>query len=307
MQERELEVARRTFDERVRLDLKSKRLTAWTQHPVVREIHILPLMSGRPDQNWIGAARERYFQRPVDRGLSIGCGPGDLERYALRFDLVRHMDAYDLSPTSIETAQRKAAEAGVGDRVDYRVANLNEQTFPAATYDVVFACQSLHHIAALEHVYDQVHAALKPDGLFIINEYVGPNQLQWTDAQLEHARAAFARIPERYRTNLHSGAIKLGVHRQPIETMNRVDPTEGVRSADILPLLYERFDVVERHDYGGTVVNLVLEGIAGNFTDTPEDRAILQELCALERRLLDSGELPSDHTWLAARRKDAPR
>ncbi|MGE3173809.1 MAG: class I SAM-dependent methyltransferase [Planctomycetota bacterium] len=307
MEERELDIARRTFDERVRLDLKARRITAWTQHPFVNRIHIWPLMTGHPDVNWLGAARWLYFRRPAERALSIGCGAGNLERFLLQWDMVRHVDAFDLSPTSIEVAVRTATAMGLGDRVTYRVADLNRHTFPAATYDAVFADQALHHIQDLEHLLDGIHAALQPNGVFVVNEYVGPNQLQWTDEQLHHALAAFAKIPERLRLNLHSGHPRVTVRRQTLEAMNRVDPTEAIRSADILPLLYERFDVVERRDYGGTIVNLVLDGIAGNFTDSPEDRAILQDLCDTERRLLESGELPSDHTWLAARRKDAPR
>jgi SAM-dependent methyltransferase len=196
-----------------------------------------------------------------------------------------------------------AAEKGWGDRVNYFVADLNKACFPPSTYDAAFASQSLHHIKDLEHLFAQVHQTLKPGGLFVVNEFVGPNQFQWTDKQLQHARAAYRKIPLHYRVNLRNGQIKPEIARQTIAKMNAVDPTEAIRSQDILPLIYQQFDVIDRADFGGTIVNLVLDGIAGNFTSSPEDRALLQELCATEQALLRSGELTSDFMVLVARRR----
>jgi hypothetical protein len=85
--------------------------------------------------------------------------------------------------------------------------------------------------------------------------------------------------------------------------MNAVDPTEAVRSADIVPLLRTHFDLVERVDYGGTLLNLVLEEITGNFAGTPEDLAVLEPLFEAERDCLRRGVLPSDFAVLVARKK----
>jgi len=160
---------------------------------------------------------------------------------------------------------------------------------------------AVHHIRELEHFYSQLHRALKPGALFVMNEFVGPNQFQWTDRQLELATDLLRRIPEHYRRSLVSGHLKSRATRQTISHMNAVDPTEAVRSADIVPLLNSQFDLVERVDYGGTLLNLVLEEIAGNFQDTAEDLAVLQPLFDAERDYLKSGEITSDFTVLVAR------
>ena len=85
--------------------------------------------------------------------------------------------------------------------------------------------------------------------------------------------------------------------------MNAVDPTEAIRSADIIPALESQFDLLERVDYGGTLLNLVLEEIAGTFQDTPEDLAVLEPLFEAERDYLRRGVISSDFAVLVARRR----
>ena len=160
----------------------------------------------------------------------------------------------------------------------------------------MFASQSVHHITALEHYLDQVRRTLKPGGLFIFNEFVGATQFQWPDAQLAHANAMLARIPERYRDSIRGHGLKTHIERPTLELMNQIDPTEAIRSADILAEVDARFELVEARDFGGTLLQLVLEDIVGNFRDTPEDIAVLQSLFDEEQALLASGELHSDFT-----------
>ena len=154
----------------------------------------------------------------------------------------------------------------------------------------------MHHITALEHYLDQVRRTLKPGGLFIFNEFVGATQFQWPDAQLAHANAMLARIPERYRDSIRGHGLKTHIERPTLELMNQIDPTEAIRSADILAEVDARFELVEARDFGGTLLQLVLEDIVGNFRDTPEDIAVLQSLFDEEQALLASGELHSDFT-----------
>ena len=55
--------------------------------------------------------------------------------------------------------------------------------------------------------------------------------------------------------------------------------------------------------FGGTLLHLVLDNIAGNLSDSDEGKAILRRLFAEEQRLLESGEIDSDFTLLVARKK----
>jgi SAM-dependent methyltransferase len=278
-------------------------IVAWSDSPVILRHYVHPTISGSPDGNWLDWAARRYFREPSDLTLSIGSGDGGLERHGLAVGLARRFEAFDASAGAVELARRLAQEHHVEDRVEYFVADLNEHCFPDGRYDAAFASMAVHHIRNLEHFFAQVRRALKPGALFIMNEYVGPNQFQWTNRQLELADDLLMRIPERYRRSLLSGHIKVRNNRLPLDHMNAVDPTEAIRSSDIIPLLRTYFDVVEQVDYGGTLLNLALEEITGNFAETPEDLAVLELLFEAERDYLKRGVIPSDFTVLVARKK----
>src|SRR5205807_1641437 len=51
--------------------------------------------------------------------------------------------------------------------VEYVFADLNTVNLPANEYDAVVVWDSLHHVAALERLLEQVRGALKPNGVFV--------------------------------------------------------------------------------------------------------------------------------------------
>jgi ubiquinone/menaquinone biosynthesis C-methylase UbiE len=278
-------------------------IVAWTDSPLVNQLYIHPTISGVAEDNWLTWVSKKYFPQPLHRALSIGCGDGCLERHALQFNIIaQHFDAFDASLGAIEIARRKAEETGIAGRVRYVVADLNHCHLEPRSYEAAFSAMALHHIRELEHVLEQIRSSLKPGSLFILNEFVGPDQFQWTPTQVRLANEQLHRIPERYRKSLRSGRLKYEVLRPTRAEMTAGDPTESIRSSEILPLVSQAFEIVQRVDYGGTIVNLVLEEIAGNFQWASEDISILQMLFDAEKQLLREGVVPSDFTLIIARR-----
>jgi 2-polyprenyl-3-methyl-5-hydroxy-6-metoxy-1,4-benzoquinol methylase len=110
----------------------------------------------------------------VDCALSLGCGNGYLEREALRLNIARTFYGLDVSPQAIALAQEKAREEGIHDHLHYAVADLNQDCLDPGRYDLVLAAMSIHHVKNLDHLLEQIDRCLKPSGLFILNEYVGP-------------------------------------------------------------------------------------------------------------------------------------
>jgi SAM-dependent methyltransferase len=276
-------------------------IVAWTDSVVVQRRYIHPTISGNPDENWLIWVKRQFFPEPVDLALTLGCGDGAVERHGLLLGIARAFEAVDASAGAVELAERLARESHVDNRVRYVVADLNRHVFPSRTYDAAFAPMSAHHIADLEHLFAQVRQGLRPGSLFILNEYVGPDQFQWTGRQMALADELLLRLPERYRRSVLSGGIKGRVNRQTRAQMNAVDPTEAIRSSEIVPVLHRYFDVIQRIDYGGTLLNLVLEELTGNFKDEPEDVALLEMLFDAERAALARGDIQSDFTVLVAR------
>ena len=134
---------------------------------------------------------------------------------------------------------------------------------------------------------------LRPDGRLFIDEYVGPTRFQWTERQLEAVNALLALIPEHLR-RLQNGGIKKRVHRPSILSMVLDDPSEAIESAKILPALEEHFEALELKPYGGTLLHLVLSGIAHNFSEEePETLAVLEFCFQAEDALLGPGDSPT--------------
>lgn len=239
---------------------------------------------------------------PVARALTLGCGVGDLERGLSQYGFCRRHDAFDIADASVKKAQEAARQAGL-THIRYEARDVNEVRLEAGAYDCVWGVHSIHHLAALEHVFAEVARALRPGGYFVLNEFVGPTQFQWTDRQLEVIDALLAVLPERLRRRA-SGSVKSRVERPTIAEMNRVDPSEAIRSAEILPLLPRFFTVVETRGYGGTVAQMLLHEIAGCFQDADEaTAALLETVLDIEERLIALGDLPHDFAFVVCRKE----
>ena len=82
------------------------------------------------------------------------------------------------------------------------------------------------------------------------------------------------------------------------------DPSEAVRSAEILNVVSRFFTFIECKDLGGTLLQFLLDGIAVNFDDNdPQALHLLELLFRIEDTLLDIGDLQSDFVYLMAKPK----
>lgn len=274
----------------------------WLAHPMV-QARVNTLASGRSAVDAYGRLAEllthRGWSLPINRAISLGCGFGGLERDLAGRGLCRDMHALDLADGAIAEARRLAEEAGFGNSIRYQVADLEGAALPPGSADVVFAHQSVHHIAALDELFVAVRRALRPGGIVHLHEFVGPTRFQWTDAQLALANGFLDGLPPRLRRT-PSGIAKGRLTRPTIAAMLAFDPTEAIRSADIPAVLRRHFDVVEERRLGGALVHIALGDIAQNFDPAdPEARSALERLFALEDEAMADGRIGSDFVTLA--------
>ena len=105
---------------------------------------------------------------------------------------------------------------------------------------------------------------------------------------------------------LRWGAVKSHEGRPTPEEVVAVSPFESIRSADIVPLFEQRFEVVGARNLGGTVQHLLYNGIVHNFALEDEEACrYLQAIVRVEDALVDARLLPSDFMLLIGRRKSA--
>jgi SAM-dependent methyltransferase len=273
----------------------------WQSYTLTQR-HINKAIAGDPDENWLAFTKRRFFKRTAGLGLSLGCGYGVLEREAVKLGIAERFDAFDISPEAVEVAREEAQRQGLGDRIEYAAADLNAFELEPDRYGTVFAIQTLHHIEALEHLLDQIRRSLRKDGLFVINEYVGPARFQFPDERLPLMNKLLAAIPETHRRSLRNGHVKDEVLRPDAKEVQRVDPSESVRSDEIMALVEERFEIVYKADFGGTLLQFVLSDIAGNFDPADSrDVALIDLICLYEDTLIEQGVLPSDFTYAVAK------
>jgi SAM-dependent methyltransferase len=213
------------------------------------------------------------------------------------------------------------------------VADLNKEDLPRNEYDLIWANGALHHIRELDVVIPKFYDALKPGGLFVANEYVGPNYQQIGLRQQEIVNAVKHLLPkELCRKNI---LIKAGnfhfltrvlralqrkirsVYRSDnvayeqiwepfsVEHFLRVDPSEGVNSEKILPLLRQHFDEMDVRYYDGSVLMYALdEEFYENYDpDNPDHKTFLQLLFHIEDALIATGEIARDNAHIMCRKR----
>jgi len=218
----------------------------------------------------------------------------------MRLGLCHHIEGTDASEGAVALARGRAKAAGL--EIAYRVEDANEAELPRSRYDLVLVKQALHHFSRLEHVLDQVRQCLRPGGWLALNEYVGPSRFQWTDLQLSIMNTLLVTLPESLRRVGAAGSpVRQRVERPSPQQVSEHDPSEAVRSSDVLALVEERFEIVARRDAGGTVLAPLLDGMVGGFDPADEKAvALLRLLCETEGLLLAHRVLPSDYVVLMA-------
>ncbi len=256
-------------------------LRLWMAHEPVRR-YINTLVGGAPGRWPLDWFQDAFRGLRFERALSVGCGTGALERDLLQRGICENIDAFDGSIGSLATAR------SLEPRVRYYASDFNRPALPRNHYDAVFCHQSLHHVAKLEKLFRAILLALKPDGYLYIDEYIGPSRSDWTHALIADADAVYRSVVPREARNEHLAA--------PIVPE---DPSEAVRSSEIVTQLEHGFDIVAVRPYGGNLLAIVCPQI--DWTQAPV--GLVDALIERER---DS--FPKDHhAIIVARPKKGTR
>lgn len=129
--------------------------------------HILPLDSSLTDR----------LEAGIDV-LDVGCGRGKaLLRMAARFPRSR-FTGLDLSEEAIEHARREAEALGLKN-VRFEARDLTDfhQTAPSERFDLITAFDAIHDQARPDQVLSGIHRALRPDGLFLMQDIAASSNI----------------------------------------------------------------------------------------------------------------------------------
>jgi ubiquinone/menaquinone biosynthesis C-methylase UbiE len=241
---------------------------------------------------------------PGTIGLTLGCGTGYREIQLARSTYFSRIDAYDISENALTEGRRAAKENNVHGIINFERKDLSRLGLPESHYDFILVEQSLHHFVCLDRLMREIHKSLKRDGVFIINEFVGPDKFQWTDRQLGIANNLLSLMPNKYKIKHYDKKVRRKIYRPGLLRMRIYDPSEAIESSRIVPLANQIFDVIEDRNYGGTILQILFQDIANNFmNDDEETIALLQLICDLEDWLIRTKEIESDYRFMACKKR----
>ncbi|MBJ6799243.1 class I SAM-dependent methyltransferase [Geomonas propionica] len=277
---------------------------------------------------------EKYLKPlvPVGRCLSICCGFGEVERTLARLGAAERITGIDIAPGAIEQARVRADREGFHN-IEYRVCDVNKEELPEAEYDLIWANGALHHIRDIELVVGRLSRALKPGGLLVSNEYVGPDYQQLSVRQQEIINAVKHLLPRELRTPLtgppdapgpslgakvkdllgrvvNSYKLRDDVVYEKLWDMpsvawfRKTDPSECVRSSAIVPVLKEHFAEVDVRYFNGSIIFYALDQAFYQNYDpgSAAHRRLLEMIFALEEHYVACGEFQQDNAHIICRK-----
>jgi SAM-dependent methyltransferase len=109
------------------------------------------------------------------RVADVGCGLGSTSVLVAQAFPQATVHGSDHHAQSVDLARKKAAEAGVGDRVGFEVASA--QTFTGRDYDLVMTFDCLHDMGDPVGAARRVREALAPDGTWLVVEPFAPDDV----------------------------------------------------------------------------------------------------------------------------------
>ncbi len=273
---------------------------SWLEHPLTGAHYQKCMMV---EGKWWVAYLKELWGGPAAKSLDLGCASGFRSLDLFKVGGSNHIEGIDIGTDMIAQAEKLRRELGAPGR--FWMGDVNTVKLLPNTYDLIFSCHAFHHFLELEHIMHQVHDALTPKGVFVLEEFVGPTQFQWTDQQIGLVRSLLSLLPSELRM-LRSGTRKDEVIVLPPHVLDAASPFEAIRSADIVPLFERHFEVLAAQSLGGTIQHLLYNGIIHNFSpDDPRACQYIGAIINVEDALINSGLLPADFMLLIGRRKKA--
>jgi SAM-dependent methyltransferase len=237
-------------------------------------------------------AAERFADRlPFARGVSIGCGTGSKERHVIRSGLVRHFTLFELSSVAVEQGRAQAAQAGLADNMTFRMEDGLAAETAEGVYDLVYWNNALHHMFDVKAALEWSWRVLRKGGVLLMDDFVGPTRMQWSDRLLEINTAVLTALPRQYlrhpvRQDLWAAPR---AQRTPVSAVVAMDPSECADSANILPELMRIFPDAWVCKTGGGIYHVALNDVLHNIV-AAQDFALLDQLLELDDQCVAIGE-----------------
>lgn len=279
----------------------------YTQHPFLYKHAVAKRLCGDVDGNPLEVVSKKYLSPAPDSVLSLGAGLAFAEEWLVSNGYAKHVTAYEQSSVAVATAKARFRELGLDGTIDMRCGDVRMDGLSPGSFDVVFVQAAIHHFYDIDDMFALMHGLLRPNGLLIYDEYVGPDHHMYEREVMDLLDVLNECLEGKYRWDHVRNQYRDTMPRTTMEYMMATDPSEGVHASRILPLTYKYFDVDYRKDYGGTLMRPFWVGVLPNFDfDNPSDQTIAKLIIQVENLLTQYGVIPHYHTRVVAKRRDEP-
>lgn len=275
-----------------RSSTRTTTITRWWQSPQIVS-HINSIICGDRISGAVSADIKRLKELQPDgfaRAVSIGCGEGRKEIDLLRANIVENFDLYEIAEQRVCKGRELLQKHNLEGRATFHEDLLEFTRFDSIEkYDLIYWNNSLHHMLDVDSAIAWCAHALKPGGVIYINDFVGPNRMQWPDDMLAVATRVRELLDERFMCNPHDPLKKLPTKlaRPNIQRLIEDDPTECADSEAIIPAVNRYFGDVHTILTGGAIYHLALNDVLANFESS--DGALLESLLLLDETLARAG------------------
>ena len=280
----------------------------YTQHSLLWRYAVAKRLTGSTDGNPMDKIARQFLTPPVGQLLAIGSGMAYIEEWLVAQGFAQHVVVYESSSVAVEAARTRLIEAGLESRIEIRCGDVKSDALVSGSFDVVFVQAAIHHFYEIEEMFALMHRVLRPNGLLIYDEYIGPDHHLYEPAIMDIVDEINECLSDDLRWDVLRKETRSFVQRATLEQMLAMDPSEGVHSSRILPLTYKYFDVIHRGDYGGAIMRPFWIGVLPNFDfDDKRDSTIARLIILIEDLLTRYGVIPHIHTQVVGMKRAIPR
>ncbi|MGE3908000.1 MAG: methyltransferase domain-containing protein [Chloroflexota bacterium] len=199
-----------------------------------------PMFINLLGQDWFPSIPEihtRLQSTPPARVLDAGCGTGNSTIAIARAYPQAFVHGFDSDEASIVTAQEKAADAGLGDRVTFSVHDASRSGI-AGRYDLVTAFETVHDMGRPVQSLAQMRTLLTEGGVVLVADENVAESFTAPGGPIDRLNYGFSALHCLPATIAESDEAATGTVMRP-DTLRQYAQQAGFSSVEIAPVEHD--------------------------------------------------------------------